>query len=214
MNKINKTYFWPIFIGLVLGVLSTLPGHVSPLTNHWLGLPIWGHFFGYSIGTLIVCYINREHVKKSWLLGILTIMIANFTYYLLPVALNPFIDTIHLGTIGHMVRGFVMWTVIAMILAFIFVMTLKIWQHGKTLWLRRVAGLVPMMLLLYALYLDRIVIMIRKANGAFGVFGEEYLVSMRFTADLVWVTVGGVISIAVGVYLWKKAPGTFSDHIL
>ena len=212
MNKTTKTYLLPTTIGLALGVLSTLPGHVSPLANHWLGLPILGHFFGYSIGLLIVCYINRKQVKKSWLLGVLTIMIANLTYYLLPVALNPFIDTIHLGTMGHMVQGFIMWTVIAMVLACIFVMSLKIWQRGKTLWLRRVAGLVPVLVLLYALYLDRIVIMMRKADGAFGVYGEEYLASERFTADLYWVTIGVVISIVIGAYLWKKTPRTISEQ--
>ena len=210
MRKIFKALLLPMIIGLFLGGASTLPGHVNSQIGAWLGLPIWGHFFGYTIGPYVVCYVNRESFIKSWLLGVLTIVIANLTYYLLPVILSSFIDTIHLGNFEHMMIGFIMWTITALVLTLIFSGGFQIWGKGKKLWFRCLAITTHFLIFLFALYLDMVSFMIRMFNGSFAESSRTRYFSMSgdagrlFIADVFWTAIGLLISLGIYICFLKR----------
>jgi len=198
-----KSIFPSLFIGILLGIASTLPGHISPKLSGWLGLPMWGHFFGYSLGPFLVCYLNRYRPLKSWLLGTLTIIFANITYYLLPIALSHFIPTIHLGTLSHMLTGFAMWTLIGALLAFVYTTSFLICQKGR----RFIGATLMCSVLLFALYLDNFSFKInmfwhenfspdlRAQYVSTGIFGR------LFIADVIWTIIGLILILGIFLFL-------------
>lgn len=122
--------------------------------------------------------------------------------------LSPFIDTIHLGTIWHMLNGFIMWAVIATVLSFIFSIGLHVWQRDDKLWLGYLAITSHLLIFLFALYLDMISFMIRMFSGMFS-GREEYFSSVGsggrlFIADVFWTVIGLLISLGIYMYLLKR----------
>lgn len=140
MNQdiIQQVYFMrkylPITIGLFLAVVSIAIGQMPIAITKFSGMTVIGNHMGYLWAVLIMAWLFNEKWYKSFAAAFLTMTVANIFYYSTLILFWVF----GLGRAPsslppqHLLRGFVIWTVISAIVCVLAAIAVWMAQHAES----------------------------------------------------------------------------------
>ena len=122
--------FFPLIIGVCLGVISVLMGKVPNIIAQCTGMTILGSYAGYLLGAVVVAYFNSRKWLISFITSTFAIIIASFTYYLIVYIFKLF----YIGfteSVESMIDGFIFWSKIGVVCGALSATAMWLVEHGK-----------------------------------------------------------------------------------
>jgi hypothetical protein len=208
----------PVFVGLYLGVAAVVMGRLPAPLATWSGLLVAGNYEGYTLGALIVAYLNSRTWLRSFITSAVTIIIASATYYLLIIGMW-FLNN---GESEHPIQAlkdFLWWSTFGLFIGVLAATAIFLATKPKQRWIRWGAVITCYITLLGVSYVFVVTPIIRfasmphiKESGYFtGFYSGHYFYGDIFTIayGVVMYTAALIVAIIVDQRQDKRADNSF-----
>jgi len=122
--------FFPLIIGVCLGVISVLMGKIPNIIAQCTGMTILGSYAGYLLGAVVVAYFNSRKWLISFITSTFAIIIASFTYYLI-IYIFKLLNIGFTESVDSMIDGFIFWSKIGVVCGALSATAMWLVEHGK-----------------------------------------------------------------------------------
>ena len=209
--KIEKKLILPLIIsGIFLGIYPIAQTHVSPRVATWSGMYLLGNHFGYTLVALIFAYLNNKNWKGNFLAAFLLIMTASLTYYIM-IEVFYLVNILPWGFgFAQQWRSIILWAVLGAILSALIATSVHFIKNGRLLWLKKIAGLLTYLSLLWIIYEFYVKFIIRTYfnHSGFDDLPYRYIhdnfMGRVFAGDVFWSVLGFLICTTLLIIVWKK----------